>query len=255
MHSCFFTGLQGEKPWKGLKQPIRVTVGGVECFMESQYISNYDFLEDELVAWNTGGGPGGGPDLIIDDGGDATLLIHKGVKAKEEFAKTGKVPYPSSTDNAEFQIVLNIIKEGLSVDPLKYHNMKEGLVMRVRRLLLELREPILLGRGDLINDDAPKKPMDGATVGDLTNVNLSNGVDHPAGPIFPGDIITDDLTIDNVTEKLEEKIDHPSCILVEEVAEAMVVIGAETTTEMVGQIGILTRETTLVHTDDVHRAF
>ncbi|GJS86790.1 E3 ubiquitin protein ligase MIEL1 [Tanacetum coccineum] len=37
--------LQGEKLWKGLKQPIRVTVGGVECFVESQYISKCDFLE------------------------------------------------------------------------------------------------------------------------------------------------------------------------------------------------------------------
>ncbi|GKD45756.1 zinc finger, CCHC-type containing protein [Tanacetum coccineum] len=92
--------------------------------------------------------------------------------------------------------------------------------------------------------------MDGATAGYLTNVNLSNGVDHPAGPISPGDIITDDLTIDNVTEKPEEKIDHPSSAVVEEVAEAMVVTGVETTTEMVGQIGILTRETALVYTDD-----
>ncbi|GKC28014.1 ATP-dependent helicase BRM [Tanacetum coccineum] len=54
----------------------------------------------------------GGPHLIVDDGGDATLLIHEGVKAEEEFVKTRKVPYPSSTDNAEFQIVLSIIKEG-----------------------------------------------------------------------------------------------------------------------------------------------
>ncbi|GJY28753.1 S-adenosyl-L-homocysteine hydrolase, partial [Tanacetum coccineum] len=159
---------------------------------------------DELVAWNTGGGPGGGPDLIVDDGGDATLLIHEGVKAEEEFAKTGKVPYPSSTDNAEFQIMLNIFKEGLSVDPLKYHNMKERLVgaseettTGVMRLYqMQANEPVSLGRGDLINDNAPKKPMDRAT----------------AGPILLGDIITDDLIIDNVTEKPEEKIEHPSCI-------------------------------------------
>nr|GEY25179.1 protein stabilized1-like [Tanacetum cinerariifolium] len=59
---------------------------------------------------------------------DATLLIQEGVKAKEEFEKTGKVPGLSSTDNAEFQIVLSIIKEGLSIDPLKYHKMKEILV-------------------------------------------------------------------------------------------------------------------------------
>ncbi|GKC74180.1 calcium/proton exchanger, partial [Tanacetum coccineum] len=41
---------------------------------------------------------GGGPDLIIDDGGDATLLIQEGVKAEEQLAKTEKVPDPNSTD-------------------------------------------------------------------------------------------------------------------------------------------------------------
>ncbi|KAL8227412.1 hypothetical protein R6Q59_000118 [Mikania micrantha] len=73
-------------------------------------------------------GPDGGPDLIVDDGGDATLLTHGGVKAEEEFEKTRKLPDPSSTNNAEFQIVLLIIKEGLQNDPKKYHKMKERLV-------------------------------------------------------------------------------------------------------------------------------
>ncbi|KAL8209486.1 hypothetical protein R6Q57_006218 [Mikania cordata] len=83
-----------------------------------------------LVVHRTGSrlGPDGGSDLIVDDGGDATLSIHKGVKAEEEFEKTGKLPDPASTDNAEFQIVLLIIKEGLQIDPKKYHNMKERLV-------------------------------------------------------------------------------------------------------------------------------
>ncbi|GKA78535.1 calcium/proton exchanger [Tanacetum coccineum] len=55
---------------------------------------------------------GGGPDLIVDDGGDATLLIQEGVKAEEQLAKTEKVPDPNSTDYVEFQIMLSIIKEG-----------------------------------------------------------------------------------------------------------------------------------------------
>ncbi|GJU33261.1 S-adenosyl-L-homocysteine hydrolase [Tanacetum coccineum] len=153
--------------------------------------------KSKVLRKNTGGGPGSGPDLIVDDGGDATLLIHESVKAKEEFAKTEKVPYPSLTDNAKFQIMLNIIKEGLSVDPLKYHKMKERLVgvseettIGVKRLyqMQANEEPVSPGRGDLINDNAPKKPINGATAGpispgliitgDLTNVNLSNGVDH-----------------------------------------------------------------------------
>ncbi|KAI3804271.1 hypothetical protein L1987_25690 [Smallanthus sonchifolius] len=45
------TGLQWETPWKDLKQPIRVKVGDVECFVESQHVSNCDFIEDELIAW------------------------------------------------------------------------------------------------------------------------------------------------------------------------------------------------------------
>lgn len=57
------TGLQGENPLKGLKQRIRVKVGGVECLVESQCVSNCDFLEDELIAWwqktsKSGGIPG-----------------------------------------------------------------------------------------------------------------------------------------------------------------------------------------------------
>ena len=43
-----------------------------------------------------------GPDILVDDGGDATLLIHEGVKAEREFAKLGTLPDPNSTKNKEF---------------------------------------------------------------------------------------------------------------------------------------------------------
>ncbi|KAK1418838.1 hypothetical protein QVD17_27985 [Tagetes erecta] len=45
------TGSQGETPWKDLKQSIKVKVGDVECLVQSQHVSNCDFLEDEVVAW------------------------------------------------------------------------------------------------------------------------------------------------------------------------------------------------------------
>ncbi|KAG4909289.1 hypothetical protein JHK87_055405 [Glycine soja] len=57
--------------------------------------------------------PGGGPNLIVDHGDDATLLIHEGVKAEELYEKTKELLDPNSTDNAEFQIVLTIIRDGL----------------------------------------------------------------------------------------------------------------------------------------------
>jgi len=56
---------------------------------------------------------GDGPDILVDDGGDATLLIHEGVKAERSFAKNGELPDPESTTNAEFKQVLRIIREGL----------------------------------------------------------------------------------------------------------------------------------------------
>ncbi|GJT46440.1 hypothetical protein Tco_0955155 [Tanacetum coccineum] len=84
-------------------------IGGLENVKQVLH----EDLKGILVVYQASfGHPGGGPHLIVDDEGDATLLIHEGVKAEEEFAKTRKVPYPSSTDNAEFHIVLSIIKEG-----------------------------------------------------------------------------------------------------------------------------------------------
>ena len=71
---------------------------------------------------------GGGPDLVVDDGGDATLLIHEGVKAKEEYEKSGKFPDVNGCENGEFRIVLRIIKDGLLVDPTRYRRMKKMLV-------------------------------------------------------------------------------------------------------------------------------
>jgi adenosylhomocysteinase len=53
------------------------------------------------ITWPTDDGKGDGPDLIVDDGGDMTLLVHEGYKAEELYAKDGTLPDPNSTDNAE----------------------------------------------------------------------------------------------------------------------------------------------------------
>lgn len=105
--------------------------------------------------------------MIVDDGGDATLLIHEGVKAEEEYGKTGKLQDPSSTDNAEFQIVLGIIRDGLKVDPKKYHKMKERLVgvseettTGVKRLYQMQANGTLLFPAINVNDSVTKSKFD-----------------------------------------------------------------------------------------------
>jgi len=91
---------------------------------KGETLQEYWWCTERALDW----GPDGGPDLIVDDGGDTTLLIHEGVKAEQAFEKSGQLPDPSSSDNAEFQIVLTIIKDGLKTDPKKYHRMKDRLV-------------------------------------------------------------------------------------------------------------------------------
>jgi adenosylhomocysteinase len=51
-----------------------------------------------------------GPDILVDDGGDATLIIHEGVKYEREFEKTGSLPDPEKFDNKEYKEIVRIIK-------------------------------------------------------------------------------------------------------------------------------------------------
>ena len=60
-----------------------------------------------------------GPNMILDDGGDATMLLHKGV----EFEKAGEVPDPTEASNAEFAIVLGLLQRSLKTDPGKWTRM------------------------------------------------------------------------------------------------------------------------------------
>ncbi|KAI3793211.1 hypothetical protein L1987_35826 [Smallanthus sonchifolius] len=111
-------------------------------------------FQERALDW----GPGGGPDLIVDDGGDATLLIHEGVKVEEEFKKTRKLPDPT-----EYQIMLLIVKEWLQSDPKKYHKMKDKLVgvfeettTGVKRLYQMQDNDTLLFPAITVNDSVTK---------------------------------------------------------------------------------------------------
>jgi adenosylhomocysteinase len=64
-----------------------------------------------------------GCDQLVDDGGDATLLIHKGKEFEEKFAKDGSLPDPASTDNAEFKCILQLLKDSIPADKTKYTRM------------------------------------------------------------------------------------------------------------------------------------
>lgn len=75
--------------------------------------------------WPEDDGKGFGPDLIVDDGGDMTQLIHEGAKAEAAFNKDGSLPDPSKCDHPEMKIVLTILKREVPKNPNRFTRMAE----------------------------------------------------------------------------------------------------------------------------------
>jgi len=88
---------------------------------KGETLEEYWWCTEQMLTW-----PGkDGPDMLVDDGGDATLLIHEGVKAEALFAKNGTLPDPASTENPEFKCVLAILKASIQKDAQKWTKMSK----------------------------------------------------------------------------------------------------------------------------------
>merc|ERR1740130_1284235 len=86
---------------------------------KGETLAEYWWCTEQMLTW-----PGAdGPDQIIDDGGDATMLIHKGKEFEEKYAKDKSLPDPNSTTNPEFKCVLQLIKDSIPVNPTKWSKM------------------------------------------------------------------------------------------------------------------------------------
>jgi adenosylhomocysteinase len=122
----------------------------------------------KAITWPTDDGKGDGPDLIVDDGGDMTLLIHEGKVAEDAFEKDSSVrPDPSTTDNAEFKIVLATINKTLDTDPKKWTKVAARMVgvseettTGVHRLIQMSEEGKLLFPAINVNDSVTKSKFD-----------------------------------------------------------------------------------------------
>merc|ERR1712242_295871 len=108
-----------------------------------------------------------GCDQLVDDGGDATLLIHKGKDAEEAYAKDGSLPDPASTDNAELKVILQLLKESIPEDKTKYTKMAaicKGVSEETTTGVHRLKE--MAGKGELlfpainVNDCVTKSKFD-----------------------------------------------------------------------------------------------
>ena len=108
----------------------------------------------------------GGPDLIVDDGGDATLLIHKGYELEEYFAKHGSAPEITTTVEEE-QIIEGLLREVLEKDPLHWHQVVKNVIgvseettTGVHRLHQMEKNQTLLFPAYNVNDSVTKSKFD-----------------------------------------------------------------------------------------------
>ncbi len=82
---------------------------GVPVFAwKGETLPEYWWCTDQMLRWPDGQGP----NMILDDGGDATLLIHKGV----QYEKAGVVPPTQEDDSEEYQVVLDLLRQSLAND-------------------------------------------------------------------------------------------------------------------------------------------
>jgi adenosylhomocysteinase len=130
---------------------------------KGENLEQYWWCTYQALTWDDGSGP----DIIVDDGGDATLLIHEGYNWENTFAEDGKLPDPNSTSNPEFKEVLKIIKFTLETDPKHWHKVAAKLVgvseettTGVHRLIERARAKTLLFPAINVNDSVTKSKFD-----------------------------------------------------------------------------------------------
>merc|ERR1712187_992227 len=130
---------------------------------KGETLAEYWWCTEQMLTW-----PGAdGPDQIVDDGGDATMLIHKGKEFEEKYAKDKSLPDPNSTSNPEFKCVLQTIADSIKVDPTKWTRMakvvrgvSEETTTGVHRLQEMAKAGELLFPAINVNDCVTKSKFD-----------------------------------------------------------------------------------------------
>jgi adenosylhomocysteinase len=137
-----------------------IAAAGIPVYAwKGETLEEYWWCTEQVLSWPDGGGP----NMILDDGGDATLLVHKGV----EYEKAGQVPEPTSDDNEEWRAVLGVLGRTFERDSGYWHRIAEGIrgvteetTTGVHRLYERAKEVSLLFPAMNVNDSVTKSKFD-----------------------------------------------------------------------------------------------
>jgi adenosylhomocysteinase len=126
---------------------------------KGETLEEYWWCTEQVLRWPDGGGP----NLILDDGGDATLLVHKG----HEYEEVGAVPAPDTAESEELGIVLALLARLQSEAPGLWHAIVPGIkgvteetTTGVHRLYERMRDGTLLFPAINVNDSVTKSKFD-----------------------------------------------------------------------------------------------
>jgi adenosylhomocysteinase len=126
---------------------------------KGETLEEYWWCTEQILMWPDGGGP----NMILDDGGDATLLVHKG----REFELAGAVPTPDATDSEEYSVILGVLARSLQEDASRWTNIAAGIkgvteetTTGVHRLYEMFRAGALLFPAINVNDSVTKSKFD-----------------------------------------------------------------------------------------------
>jgi adenosylhomocysteinase len=133
---------------------------GVPVFAwKGETLSEYWWCTEQVLAWPDGQGP----NMILDDGGDATMLVHKGA----EFESAGAVPATQDDDPEEWQVVLDTLRRSLAADPKRWTTIAAGIrgvteetTTGVHRLYEMHKTGSLLFPAINVNDSVTKSKFD-----------------------------------------------------------------------------------------------
>jgi adenosylhomocysteinase len=137
-----------------------IAAAGIPVYAwKGETLEEYWWCTEQVLNWPDGGGP----NMILDDGGDATLLVHKGV----EYEKAGSVPAPTADDNEEWTAVLGVLQRTFNRDDRHWHRTAEGIkgvteetTTGVHRLYEMAKDGSLLFPGMNVNDSVTKSKFD-----------------------------------------------------------------------------------------------
>jgi adenosylhomocysteinase len=132
---------------------------GVPVFAwKGETLEEYWWATQQALTW-----PDGGPNMILDDGGDATLLVHKGV----EYEKAGAVPAAADDDPDEWHVVVDLLTRSLKEDGNRWTRLAEGVMgvteettTGVHRLYQMAERGTLLFPAINVNDAVTKSKFD-----------------------------------------------------------------------------------------------